>query len=122
RVLQLSRDPGFAEEASLVGGTASPLGPKFLEGDIAAEVGVMGQPDLADAAGGVQAGGGGALVRPGGEGHGRRHRGGVGRRGGGEGVWEAGVRGGGGRAPTVVGGAREAGSRAPAVLLKFASQ
>ena len=36
-------------------GLLGALGPQFLQGDVAAEVAVVGQPDAADAAGGVQA-------------------------------------------------------------------
>jgi hypothetical protein len=54
RVLQLAGDLRLAHEARPQGWLAGPFGPQFLERHIAAEAGVAGQPDAADAAGGVQ--------------------------------------------------------------------
>src|SRR5437588_163349 len=54
RVLQLPGDPGLADEAGGEHGLAGVIGPQVLEGDVTAQGGVVGQPDPADAARGVQ--------------------------------------------------------------------
>src|SRR5262249_7618009 len=53
RVFELAGDAGLLEEALADHGAIAAVGAQLLEGNLAAQLGVMGQPDLADAAGGV---------------------------------------------------------------------
>ncbi|MFO0844248.1 MAG: hypothetical protein U0797_17935 [Gemmataceae bacterium] len=53
-VLQLAGNSGFLKEAGGERGVLGPLGPQLLQGDVAAEAAVVGQPHAADAARRVQ--------------------------------------------------------------------
>jgi hypothetical protein len=63
-VLQLARDPRLLEEARAERALLGTLGAKFLEGHVAAEVTIVGQPHAPDTTRGVQTEAGVALARP----------------------------------------------------------
>ncbi len=64
-VFQLAGDPRLLEKARPERGVPGTLGAQLLEGHVAAEIVVVGQPGAADAAGSVQAESGVTLARPG---------------------------------------------------------